>query len=70
MRLSWDTLEPRGSAARCVRGMTHAELKGRTGCPDSLRECLDADVWPPALEWAGFIVEREEHEREDASSQG
>jgi hypothetical protein len=48
----WDTRAPQDSPARRVQGLTYAELKQKTGFPDSLRERLDADVWPPALEWA------------------
>ena len=58
----WDTCAPRSAATRCVQGLTYTELKHRTGFPDSLRERLDADVWPPALEWAGYIIEREDEE--------
>lgn len=56
----WDTCAPRDSEVRCIEGLTYAELKQRTGFPDSLRERLDADVWPPALEWAGYVIELED----------
>jgi len=65
----WDTLAPRDSAGRCVQGLAYAELKQRLGFPDSLRERLDADVWPSALEWAGYIIQLDVDEAEDASRQ-
>jgi hypothetical protein len=65
----WDTLAPRSAATRCVQGLTYIELKQTIGVPDSLRKRLDADVWPPALEWAGYIIELEENEDQDATRQ-
>lgn len=56
----WDTCVPRDSPARCVRGLTYVELKQRINVPDSLRGPLDAKVWPPALEWAGYIIVRDD----------
>jgi hypothetical protein len=58
----WDTCTARDSPARCVRGLTYAELQQRINAPDSLRGRIDADVWPPALEWGGYIIEREDDE--------
>jgi hypothetical protein len=63
----WDTRAPQDSPARRVQGLTYAELKQRTGFPDSLRERLDADVWRPALEWAGYIMELDDDGDEVAS---
>src|SRR5205807_3524012 len=68
--LCWDTRAPQDSPARRVQGLTYAELKQRTGFPDSLRERLDADVWPPALEWAGYIIELEEIGRASCRERG
>lgn len=59
----WDTDKPRSDASRCVKGLTYPELQKETGCPNWLRERLDADTWPPAYEWAGYVIVREDRLR-------